>query len=190
MEQNSKPLSTLWKVLCSLVFVTGVSTCIFSPREQPTNGSSGDGVEDSGATPRTRHLFRARAVLSGVTGTGIDADHAPLREFQGKRPDGGSYVAYSREKVETFPFATTVFILDPPLDHDAQVMMIYTAIRDAYGISSDALNGPNNPFRLETFPIGKALAVDDEQFTYIVFSARVSDEDRRWGAVTVWRKVR
>lgn len=159
---------------------------MFSPREPATNSQAAVGA----GGPRLSKSDRARAILSaGTTTSAVDNQEAALREFQGHRPDGGEYVAFERLESEKLPQAATVFLFEPPLAHQAQNNMVYAALRDAYGLSESAIDALTNT-RVEASPVGKALVVDDERYTYIFFSARASDEDRRWGALTVWRKLR
>jgi hypothetical protein len=186
METDSKPLSTFWKVTCVLLFVAGLSTCLFRPHESTNNAQTAAVV----APPPPSKSDRARAIFSHGTNTSaVDNHQAALREFQGPRPDGGQYVAFERLKSERLPQPVTVFLFEPPLAHDAQEKMVGTALRDTYGLSEVAIAGLAN-LRFEDSAVGRALVVDDERYTYTLFSARVSDEDRRWGALIASRTPR
>ena len=159
---------------------------MFNPHESATTSQTAVGA----GTPQLSKSDQARAIFSAVTTTSaVENQAAALREFQGPRPDGGEYVAFERLKSEKLPQAATVFLFEPPLAHDAQDNVVYAALRDAYGLNENAIDALTN-LRLEASPVGKALVVDDERYTYSLFSARASDEDRLWGALTVWRKPR
>lgn len=110
MEKNSKPLSTFWKVLFSLIAVISVSTWVFRPREtEPDVGA----FSQAQSVKRAATATQPPAPLPGPTGE----HEGPLALSLAPKQLLNSSFSVVSNRGDGAPVIFNVFVWEPTLSH-------------------------------------------------------------------------